>query len=342
MSGPLGRMRHLRRLASSLQAQVEAGVLRAGLHAGLFEALREPMTAAELAEVRGAPLDLVAAWLRASHAHGFLEQREGKYALGAYLRWLVDGPDAEPARAMLDQAALTYVPLLDRLPELLRGEERPVFGENPEEALRVAVGSRMTERAALAALRRVPGVREARRILDVGCGTGSYLADLLVHYRDALATGVELDGAVAEEARTRLRAAEVFRRCEILEGDFLELDLPRGAFDLALLNNNLHYFDAPGRMALIGRVHECLAEGGTLAIQTPVVSSTAAARALGARATMASFDLFLRAHANLHGLPAAAELEAQLQELGFLQVGTRSIAPGGLARYVWARKAGAD
>lgn len=323
-----------------MRAQLEAGVLRAGLDAGLFDALRDPLTPTELADAKDAPLDLIAAWLRAAHAHGLLRRREGRYSPAPYVSWLLEGPDAEPARAMLDQTALSYLPLLTRLPALLRGEDRPILGKDPEEAMRVATASRVTERAALLVLRRLPGVRDARRILDIGCGAGNYLTELLLHFRDALGTGVELDAAVAEEARTRLRNAEVFRRSEILEGDFMDLSIPRGTFDLALLNNNLHYFDAEGRVALLERVHECLAAGGTLAIQTPVVSGSVAARALGARATIATFDLFLRAHANLHGLPVLVELEALLREVGFVHVGERSIAPGGIARYVWARKAG--
>ncbi|MBW2242621.1 MAG: class I SAM-dependent methyltransferase [Deltaproteobacteria bacterium] len=341
MSGPIDRLRQMRRLAASMRVQLEAAVLRAGLVAELFQALAdEPMTAAELAEAKQAPLDLIAAWLRAAHAHGLLLRREGRFRPVPYVHWLLEGPDAEPARAMLDQTALTYVPLQARLPALLQGEARPIFGTDPEEAIRVAVGSRVTEGAALSVLRRLPGVRDARRILDVGCGAGSYLADLLVRFRDALGTGVELDPAVAEKARERLHAAEVFRRCEILDGDFMELSLPRNAFDLVLLNNNLHYFDTEGRVALFERVHGCLADGGTLAIQTPLVSSSVAARALGARATMATFDLFLRAHENLYGLPVLAELAAQLRDAGFVKVGDRGVAPGGLARYIWARKTG--
>ncbi|MCP3983715.1 MAG: methyltransferase domain-containing protein [bacterium] len=340
MSGPIDRLRQMRRLASSMRVQLEVAVLRAGLDAGLFQALEEPMTPAELAEAKTAPLDLIAAWLRAAHAHGLLLRREGRFQPAPYVRWLMEGPDAEAARAMLDQTALTYVPLQGRLPALLRGEERPVFGRNPEEAIRVAIGARVTERAALSVLRRLPGVRDARRILDVGCGSGSYLADLLVRFRDALGTGVELDPAVAEQARTRLREAEVFRRCEILEGDFMALTVPRNAFDLVLLNNNLHYFDMERRVALLERIHGCLADGGTLAIQAPMVSGSVAARMLGARASMATFDLFLRAHKNLHGLPVMAELQAQLRDAGFTRVGDRPIPLGGIARYVWATKAG--
>ena len=186
MSSLLDRLRFGRRLASASRGQLEMAVLRAGLDAGLFEALREPRAAADLAAAQGLELDLTAAWLRAAHAHGLLERREGKYRPSAYLNWLHEGADAAAARAMVGQVTLSYSSTLARLPALLKGEERPVFGGDPEEAIRVAEGSRVTEKAAFRALRRIPGVPTARRILDIGCGAGSYLVELLGRHRDAL------------------------------------------------------------------------------------------------------------------------------------------------------------
>ncbi|MAE96239.1 MAG: hypothetical protein CL910_16425 [Deltaproteobacteria bacterium] len=338
MAGLLDRLRFGRRLAAATRGQLEIAVLRSGLDAGLFEALKEPKGPAELADALELELDLSAAWLRAAHAHGLLDLREGKYRPSAYVDWLHEGADAAGARAMVGQVTLSYTPTLARLPSLLKGEERPVFGQDREEAIRVAEGSRVTEKVAFRALHRIPGVSAARRILDIGCGAGSYLAELLGRTRDALGTGVEVDPAVAERARQRLRVTEVSRRAQIVEGDFLEVDLPRDAFDLVLLNNNLHYFDAEDRPRLLARAYESLAASGVLAIQTPSISDSATARAMGARATMATFDLFLRSHANLHGLPLLDELDAELRAVGFQKLGRRPIVPGGMALYVWARK----
>jgi cyclopropane fatty-acyl-phospholipid synthase-like methyltransferase len=162
------------------------------------------------------------------------------------------------------------------------------------------------------------------------------LAALLARYRDALGTGIELDTRVAERAQETLEAAHVQRRGEIRAGDFFSTELPH-AFDLALLSNNLHYFAESRWPALLARVAEHLAPGGLLAIQTPVLMDGALARFTGARATLATFDLFLRAHANLSGLPDPARLEAALRGAGFAQLGTQPILPGGALRYVWAR-----
>jgi SAM-dependent methyltransferase len=221
----------------------------------------------------------------------------------------------------------------------MKGAERPSYG-SPEEARRVAAASRVIEGRAIRALGRVPGTRTAKRVLDVGCGEGSYLAAFLRRYRDAQGFGVDLDPDVAEEARRRLREAEVWRRGEIRVGDFMTMDLP-SRFDVILLNNNLHYFPPAEHGALFRRALSKTAPGGVLAIQTGVLESGLLSRFLGTDAGMAVFDLFLRTHGNLHGLPDLPALHAELERAGFARTGEVSILPGGSARYVWARSAAA-
>ncbi len=335
------RLRHGRRFGETLAAVARASLLRTGIRQGLFEALREPRSPAGLAERLGLAHDLVESWLRAAHAQGLLERRAdarggSTYHLDGYVRWLLDAPEASALHAVLDQAVLSYAPVLERLPALMKGAERPEYG-SAEEAVRVAAASRLLEHRALEALARVPGVRKARRVLDVGCGQGSYLAGFLTRYRDAHGLGIELDPLVAEEARRSLAEAEVSRRGEIRVGDFMTLDLPGGHWDLALLNNNLHYFPPRQRAALFQRILTRLTEHGVLAIQTAVLTDSAVARALGTAASVATFDLFLRSHRNLYGLPDLEETQVALRESGFGRVGQVAILPGGSAYYLWAR-----
>ena len=330
------RLRYGKRFMETLAGATRLPLLRAGIHQGLFEALRKPRTAAELAERLGLAGDLVEAWLRASHAHGLRNRRGEGYVVGGFARWLLDAPEAAALHAILDQAALAYAPRLEQLAELMKGAERPPYG-SPAEASRVAAASRLIERQALSALARVPGVRTARRVLDVGCGHGTYLAGFLRRYRDAHGLGVEIDPEVAEEARRTLREAEVWRRAEVRTGDFMDLDLPQGSYALVLVNNSLHYFPPGERAALYRRVLERLAPGGVLAIQTPVVSETRVARSFGSLAGVSILDLYLRTHRDLHGLPRPEELAEALGEAGFAEVGEVPILPGGTARYVWGR-----
>jgi len=336
MASKFDEIRQVRRLAGTVQAHMRLPLLRIGLLHGLFEELRSPLTADELAERLKLVPDLVASWLRAVHAHRLVRCREGRYEIGGFVRWLLDAEEAPAIRAILDQVALTYAPRFEEVPALMEAGERPDFGA-PDETLRTAAASRLMERRALESLARVPGVRAARRVLDIGCGYGTYLAGFLSHYRDASGLGIELDASVAEQARRTLREAEVSRRGEIRDGDFMTLDLADGSYDLALLNNNLYYFSPEQRASLFARVRACLAGHGVFALQTPISTAGRITRALGAAQITATFDLFLRAHRNLHGLPDPQELFSDLREAGFEEMGEISIVPGGSLRYLWAR-----
>jgi SAM-dependent methyltransferase len=330
----LQELRHARRLAATLDGLARVHLLKTGVHLGLFEALREARGAAELADRLGLAADLVAAWLRAAHAQGLVQERGERYRIGAFVTWLLDAPQATTLHALLDQAADGYGPLLASLPELLKGAERPEFGSSSE-AVRVAAITRLVEKPALRALASVPGARSARRVLDVGCGFGSYLAGLLERYRDCQGIGIELDPGVAEEARRTLREAQVSRRAEIRVGDFMTMELPKGTFDLVLVNHGLHYFPPPERTALLRRARGRLSEGGTLAIQTAALPRGTVARAMGTASWIATADLYLRAHRNLYGLPDPEQLRAMLVECGFRETGIVPIASGRSLTYVW-------
>jgi trans-aconitate methyltransferase len=329
---------HLRRLFATMQGFARVHLLRTGVRLGLFEALRTPQRDGELASRLGLAPDLVTSWLRAAEAQSLLERRDEHYALVPFTRWLLDAPDAASLHAMLEQVTAMWHPSFDSLPRLMKGAERPAFG-TPEEAARTAEASRIVEARALDALARVPGAKHAQRVLDVGCGHGSYLAGFLARHRDAHGVGVELDAAVAEEARRRLREAEVSRRAEIRAGDFMVLDLPAGSFDLAMLNNNVYYFAPADRPALWRRVVSRLAPGGVVAIQAPVHTSGRLARLFGAAAASATFDLLLRTHRNLYGVPDLETLHAELLDAGCAETGEVSIVPGGGQRYVWGKVA---
>jgi len=333
-------LRHGAALAALIRAEGRAALLRSGARSGLFAALREWTRADALAAAHGLDAQLCAAWLAALEAHGLVERRGDELRIAGLARWLVDGAYADAACASLEQSAYAYAPVLSHLPELMQGAPRPQWGARAD-ALRTARASRLSERRAIAALHRIPGAKKARRILDIGCGEGHFLARILARHRDALGTGVEIDASVADRAQEALDAAHVQRRAEIRAGDFFAVELPH-AFDLALLNNNLHYFDEARWPSLFARIADHLAPGGLVAIQTPLLAEGAVARLLGVCATLATFDLFLRAHDNLAPLPDVARLDAALHAAGFADVGYEPILPGGALRFVWARKGAAS
>jgi SAM-dependent methyltransferase len=332
-----------RRFARMLSSLSRVGLLRTGFQLGLFEALREPQSGERLADRLGLAPELVDAWLRAAQSHGLLSRSHGRgggeYRLGGLARWLLEAPESESLLAWLDLAVESYGPSLERLPALMQGAELPEFGSVPDMERAVA-GARLFEQRALEALRRIPGARAARRLLDIGCGDGSYLTAFLLRHREAHALGIERHPEIAERALVRFREAGIDRRAELRVGDFTSMDLPEGCFDLVLLNHTLHYFGEDEHEALFRRALDHLCPGGVLAVLIPVLTRHPAARAAGLSEVMAAFDLFLRGHRNLHGLPDLLELRAVLERVGFASVGETPVLPGGSLVYLWGARAG--
>ncbi len=333
-------LRYASEIAALVRPTVRLALLRGGLDDDVFSEFLEPRTASEFAETRAVDRALAASWLRAAAAAGWLERHGNAYTSSPFVRWLLETEMGDAGRAMLEEAVLAYEPILGSYPARMKSQDRPAWNGDTAAAERVARGSRVIEGRALKALFRVPGVRQARRFMDIGCGEGVYLMRLLERHRDSLGDGVELDAGVAERARVHLARAGVQRRAEIHTGDFHALELPHGSYDLVLLNNNLYYFQDEEREPLFERILEHLSPKGVLAIQSPFVSDDPLSRWLGVTTMNASFDAFLRIHSDLAGLPEPDELNAQLQNAGFSSMGTVPIVPGGSVRFVWARKAG--
>jgi SAM-dependent methyltransferase len=100
------------------------------------------------------------------------------------------------------------------------------------------------------------------RLLDVGCATGNYLAEMgKLGWQGA---GVELNEEAAEYARARFGL-------EIFGGDLLESSWPDNHFDAITLWDVLEHTHHP--LAILQEVNRLLAPGGLLAFSLPEVNS---------------------------------------------------------------------
>ena len=74
------------------------------------------------------------------------------------------------------------------------------------------------------------GLRGDCRVLEVGCGRGAALPTLLRLLRPKRLTGLDIDGALLEQARSRTEGLGI----ELLEGDVRVLPFPEASFDLVV------------------------------------------------------------------------------------------------------------
>jgi trans-aconitate 2-methyltransferase len=102
----------------------------------------------------------------------------------------------------------------------------------------------------------------ARRIADLGCGTGSLTEELLRRWPAASVVGVDSSPDMLDEARRR----QIPGRLEFVLSDLRDWE-PEEPLDILVTNATLHW--VPGHLGVLARRASFLAPGGVLALQVP-------------------------------------------------------------------------
>jgi tRNA threonylcarbamoyl adenosine modification protein (Sua5/YciO/YrdC/YwlC family) len=142
-------------------------------------------------------------------------------------------PAAEVAAAM--QGQFHFSP--DSYMDMIRGDI-PVYDRFQDELVAASGGG-------------------ARRVLELGTGTGETAARLLERHPDALLVGVDESEGMLSAARERLPGDRV-----TLHVSRLQDPLPRGPFDLVASALCVHHLVGARKRSLFARVREALGPGG--------------------------------------------------------------------------------
>jgi O-methyltransferase/methyltransferase family protein len=102
------------------------------------------------------------------------------------------------------------------------------------------------------------------KILDIAAGHGLYGLNFAIKNPQAEVTAVDWK-AVLEVAKENAQKMGVADRHKTIEGSAFDVDFGAG-YDLVLITNFLHHFDAPTCETLLRKVHAALADGGRAAI----------------------------------------------------------------------------
>ena len=98
------------------------------------------------------------------------------------------------------------------------------------------------------------------KILDIAAGHGLYGINFAVNNKQAEVTALDWK-AVLEVAKENAEKAGVADRYHTIEGSAFDVEFGSG-YDLVLLTNFLHHFDASTNETLLRKVHAALADGG--------------------------------------------------------------------------------
>jgi SAM-dependent methyltransferase len=108
----------------------------------------------------------------------------------------------------------------------------------------------------------------ASEIVDVGGGSGALIEAILTRYPEANGALLETP-SVATEARRRLRAAGLGRRCRVIGGDFIR-SVPHGG-GLYILAFVLHNWDDRRATRILANCQRAMAPGGRLLVVESVI-----------------------------------------------------------------------
>ena len=310
---PLLRLRGMR----DGMAAVRVAAVGAGLRTGLLSTLGDgPAGAATLCERAGWTDETLAeALLQVLARTGLVRSSHGRWSLTRRGRALL-GDDV--VRASYEGFSDYHTGVYDDIEhQLAGGPKRRDVVEKGEVIARL---SKAMDPFVLDALDEEVARRQPRRILDVGCGSGSHLVHMLRLSPDATGVGVEADRAAAALARRTVADAGLSERAQIVEGDVrAEPDTGAGQVDLALLANVIYYLPVAERLPLLRSVAEQVRPGGAVMVVTTALTDAFFSR---------HFDLLLRAQDGEMGLPDVDVLRSQLRAAGLRPERLRRIAPG--------------
>lgn len=103
------------------------------------------------------------------------------------------------------------------------------------------------------------------RVLEIGAGAAPWTIGLLEAMPQATAVVNDLP-AVIGEARASIERHGLSARVAFADGDYRDMTLPAGAFDLAVLANVVRSEGDAGARALLRRVFGCLRPGGAVLV----------------------------------------------------------------------------
>lgn len=254
--------------------------LFSALHFDLFTHLNKgPQTAAEIGNASGLHPDRAETLLTALAGLGLVAVEDGKFSNSpAAEAFLVKGAKYDFGDYLQRQVGQQMYSLLDQvedalsnnLPDDATGSYADWFSD-PEEAKLYSESQHAGSLGPARQLARALDLSGAKRMLDVGGGTGAFAITLCKAFPGLDATVVDFPN-VAAIGRNFVEKAGLSDRIHYIEGDGLKADWPRNQ-DVILMSYLLSGIPGETHDGMIKRAFDHLAPGGRLLIHDFVVSA---------------------------------------------------------------------
>lgn len=251
---------------------MESRVLLTGAELNIFKHLAGFTSSRDLAEKQGWHERPLTVLLDALAAMGLVNKQDGLYRTDPNLLPFLRPDSPKTVLPMIRHAATIW----NRWSDLTRivaetgGVESASAGFEDPEDLKAFIGAmHAVARSRAPQVVKAIDPAAARRLIDVGGGSGTYTIAFLEASPDMSATIFDLP-KVVEMAKKRIAKAGLTDRVSLVPGSFYTDPLPPG-HDLALLSAIIH-MNSPGQnVDLYKKVFDALVPGGRIVIRDHVM-----------------------------------------------------------------------
>jgi 4-hydroxy-2,2'-bipyrrole-5-carbaldehyde O-methyltransferase len=334
LSLPRGRLRLLVRAARLFTPFYRLTFAASAARAGLVRVLArgpqpEDTIAAEICPDPAARASL-SAWLDLGVELGELAGGPSGYGLRGHLIRALADPANDDIAALIEEVACFHHRWILETPG--RWRRRDPWAPFEHDGALIARSSRILEPFVFRLADSAVPAEGPVDLLEVGCGSGTYLCRAAGRNPQLRAVGVESQPAVAAEARRAIAGRGLADRVHVETADIRDR-APDGPFDVVTLYNVLYYLPREERAALTGKLASLLRPGGRLVLSTSCQGGSAGMRVL---------DLWMSSTRGFGPLPAEEELLDLVRSAGFTDVQVRRLIPGEAYLGLVATKAPGD
>lgn len=256
------------------------------------------------------------AWLDVGVRLGELGEADDTYFLRGYLAKMLAKPENDEVAALVQEIASFHHRLILESPARFKEGKRWTRAEHDAEM--IARSSRIMEPFMFQTIDWAVPANGPLRLLEIGCGSGTYLRYAAERNAEISGVGIDLDPVVAESTSESLRSWGLDRRFRIEMGDIRTREFER-SFDIVTLYNVIYYFPHAERIDLFAKLASFQRPGGKLIVTTSCRGGSVGMRML---------DVWTSSTSGLGPLPTPDEIVDQLRGAGFVDIQSKRIIPG--------------
>ncbi len=181
----------------------------------------------------------------------------------------------------------------------------------------------MHERSELSADKVADAVSQKKvgKLLDLGCGPGSYTAAILKKDKTATATLMDREAAI-KVARKICKTQSVYNRLHFVSGDLFDNEFGED-YDTVLLSNIIHIYNARENKTIFKKINKALKKGGRFVLYDLFLNNSKTEPY-----DAALFAITMLLYTKTGKSYAFGEVDSLLRNVGFARIKKKKIGDG--------------